>query len=104
MGQNLVLNLNDKGFSVCVYNRTVATTHHFLANEAKDTNIVGADTLEQFTTKLQTPRVIFLLVKAGKPVDDFIAKLLPFLTPGDIIIDGGNSEFTDTNVTPYSTK
>ncbi|RKP14556.1 6-phosphogluconate dehydrogenase [Piptocephalis cylindrospora] len=96
MGQNLILNMNDHGFKVCAYNRTVSKVDHFLANEAKGTEIVGAHSVEELCRKLKRPRKIMLLVKAGAPVDDFISQLLPHLEKGDIIIDGGNSHFPDT--------
>jgi 6-phosphogluconate dehydrogenase len=96
MGQNLVLNMNDHGFKVAVYNRTVATVDEFLASGAKGTEIVGAHSLEELVGALATPRRVMLLVKAGKPVDDFIEMLVPLLDQGDIIIDGGNSNYNDT--------
>ncbi|KNE62627.1 6-phosphogluconate dehydrogenase, decarboxylating [Allomyces macrogynus ATCC 38327] len=96
MGQNLVLNMNDHGFVVCAYNRTTSKVDQFLANEAKGTQIVGAHSIEELCAKLKRPRKVMLLVKAGQPVDDFIAQLLPYLEEGDIIIDGGNSHFPDT--------
>ncbi|KAG9007275.1 6-phosphogluconate dehydrogenase, decarboxylating [Tulasnella sp. JGI-2019a] len=96
MGQNLILNMNDKGFVVCAYNRTVEKVDRFLANEAKDTKIVGAHSIEELCSKLKTPRKIILLVKAGQAVDDFIAQLTPHLEKGDIIIDGGNSHYPDS--------
>lgn len=97
MGQNLVLNMNDHGFKVAVYNRTVSKVDDFLAGPAKGTQIVGAHTLEEFISKLKRPRRVMLMVKAGEPVDEFIELCLPHLEAGDIIIDGGNSLFTDTN-------
>ncbi|SJM84012.1 probable 6-phosphogluconate dehydrogenase, decarboxylating 1 [Zygosaccharomyces bailii] len=97
MGQNLVLNVADHGFSAVVFNRTVSKVDHFLANEAKGKNIKGAHSIEEFVSKLSRPRKIMLLVKAGKPVDYIIEELLPLLDKGDIIIDGGNSHFPDTN-------
>uniref|UniRef100_UPI00358FD62C 6-phosphogluconate dehydrogenase, decarboxylating isoform X2 n=1 Tax=Myxine glutinosa TaxID=7769 RepID=UPI00358FD62C len=97
MGQNLVLNMNDHGFVVCVYNRTVSKVDEFLQNEAKGTNVIGAHSLEEMVAKLKKPRRVMLLVKAGQAVDDFITKLVPLLEKGDIIIDGGNSEYRDTN-------
>jgi len=97
MGQNLVLNANDKGFTVAVFNRTVSKVDHFLENEAKGTNIVGSHSIEELCSLLKRPRRVMLLVKAGSAVDDFIAKLLPYLEEGDTIIDGGNSHFPDTN-------
>ncbi|BEJ10944.1 hypothetical protein CspHIS471_0103660 [Cutaneotrichosporon sp. HIS471] len=96
MGQNLILNMNDKGFKVCAFNRTVSKVDHFLANEAKGTNIIGAHSIEELVSKLKRPRRIVLLVKAGQAVDDFIKLLEPHLEKGDIIIDGGNSHFPDT--------
>lgn len=97
MGQNLILNMNDHGFVVCAYNRTTSKVDDFLANEAKGTNIVGAHSIEELCQKLKRPRKVMMLVKAGSAVDDFIEKLLPFLEQGDIIIDGGNSHFPDSN-------
>jgi 6-phosphogluconate dehydrogenase len=97
MGQNLVLNMNDHGYTVVVYNRTTSKVDEFLANEAKGTNVQGAHSIQQLVSKLKRPRRIMMLVKAGKPVDDFIAQITPHLEPGDIIIDGGNSLFDDTN-------
>ncbi|KAG0215398.1 6-phosphogluconate dehydrogenase, decarboxylating, partial [Mortierella sp. GBA43] len=96
MGQNLILNMNDNGFVVCAYNRTVSKVDHFLANEAKGTKIVGAHSIEEFCKKLKRPRKVMMLVKAGSAVDDFIALVEPYLEKGDIIIDGGNSHFPDT--------
>ena len=96
MGQNLVMNMNDHGFTVAVYNRTVAKVDEFMANEAKGSKVVGTHSLEEFVASLKRPRRIMLMVKAGKPVDDFIETLIPYLEPGDIIIDGGNSNFNDS--------
>jgi 6-phosphogluconate dehydrogenase len=97
MGQNLILNAADHGFEVVAFNRTVSKVDHFLANEAKGKSIVGAHSIEEFVSKLKKPRRMMLLVMAGKPVDDFIETLLPHVEKGDIIIDGGNSHFPDTN-------
>src|SRR5579859_1048976 len=97
MGQNLILNMNDHGFTVVAYNRTVAKVDEFIANEAKGTNVVGAHSIEEMVAKLKKPRRVMLMVKVGKPVDEFIELLLPHLERGDIIIDGGNSLFDDTN-------
>ncbi|KAL1932362.1 hypothetical protein VTP01DRAFT_9418 [Rhizomucor pusillus] len=96
MGQNLILNMNDHGFTVCAYNRTTAKVDHFLENEAKGTKIVGAHSVEELCAKLKRPRKVVLLVKAGSAVDAFIDQLLPYMEKGDIIIDGGNSHFPDT--------
>lgn len=97
MGQNLILNMNDHDFKVVAYNRTVSRVDDFLAKEAKGTNVIGAHSLEEMVSLLKTPRRVMLMVKAGEPVDEFIEKLLVHLEPGDIIIDGGNSLFTDTD-------
>jgi 6-phosphogluconate dehydrogenase len=96
MGQNLILNMNDHGFTVVAFNRTVSKVDNFLANEAKGTQVVGAHTLDDMISKLKKPRRVMLMVKAGQPVDATIEALLPLLEPDDIIIDGGNSLFTDT--------
>ena len=97
MGQNLVLNMNDKGFTVAVFNRTVSKVDDFVNGPAagRDT-IVGTHSIEEFVAALKRPRRVMLLVKAGQAVDDFIEKLTPHLDPGDIVIDGGNSNFHDT--------
>ena len=122
MGQNLILNVADHNFTIVVFNRTVAKVDRFLDNEAKgqltntwrskardqgnfadnlviigNKHVVGTHSMEEFCLRLKKPRRIMLLVMAGKPVDDFINALLPFVEPGDIIIDGGNSHFPDTN-------
>ena len=96
MGQNLILNMNDHGFKVVAFNRTLSKIDDFLANQAKDTEVVGAHSIEEMVAKLKKPRRIMLMVKAGDPVDATIESLLPHLEAGDIIIDGGNSLFTDT--------
>jgi len=97
MGQNLVLNMNDHGFKVAVFNRTTSKVDDFLANEAKGTNVVGAHSAEELAGLLKRPRRIMLMVKAGDSVDQTIEHVLPYLEPGDIVIDGGNSLFTDSN-------
>jgi len=96
MGQNLVLNMNDHGFKVAVFNRTVSKVDDFLANEAKGTQVVGAHSMEEFVGLLKRPRRVMLMVKAGASVDETIEHVLPCLEKGDIIIDGGNSLFTDS--------
>src|SRR5512138_1493469 len=96
MGQNLILNMNDHGFAVVAFNRTVSKVDDFLNKEAKGTNVVGAHSLEEMVGLLKKPRRVMLMVKAGKPVDEFIDLVLPLLEAGDIIIDGGNSLFEDT--------
>lgn len=97
MGQNLVLNMNDHGFKVAVFNRTVSKVDDFLANEAKGTQVVGAHSIEEFVSLLKRPRRLMLMVKAGDTVDQMIDHVLPYLDAGDIVIDGGNSLFTDSN-------
>ena len=96
MGQNLVLNMNDHGFGVAVYNRTRAKTDEFMAGEADGRNIGDFYSLEDLVRSLKKPRRIMLMIKAGAPVDYVIEDLLPVLDDGDIIIDGGNSNFRDT--------
>lgn len=97
MGQNLVLNMDDHGFTVAVYNRTVSKVDDFVNGPAKGTKIIGTHTVEEFVASLKRPRRVMLLVKAGDPVDKFIEMVLPHLEAGDIIIDGGNSNFHDTD-------
>ncbi|HEC86161.1 MAG: phosphogluconate dehydrogenase (NADP(+)-dependent, decarboxylating) [Candidatus Parabeggiatoa sp. nov. 2] len=97
MGQNLVLNINDHGFKVAVYNRTTSKIDEFLKGPANNTAITGAYSIAELIAALKPPRVIMLMVKAGEVVDKFIEQLVPHLEPGDIIIDGGNSNYTDTN-------
>jgi len=96
MGQNLILNMNDHGFTVVAYNRTVSKVDDFLNNEAKGTKVLGAHSIEEMVAKLKKPRRVMMLVKAGKAVDEFIEQIIPHLEAGDIIIDGGNSLFEDT--------
>jgi 6-phosphogluconate dehydrogenase len=97
MGQNLVLNMNDHGFKVAVFNRTVSKVDDFINNEAKGTEVVGAHSLEEMCGMLKLPRRVMIMVKAGDVVDHTIEQVLPYLEKGDIIIDGGNSLFTDSN-------
>ena len=97
MGQNLVLNMNDHGFKVAVFNRTVSKVDDFIAHEAKGTQVVGAHSVQELSSLLKRPRRVMLMVKAGASVDETIGHLLPYLEAGDIIIDGGNSLFTDSN-------
>jgi len=96
MGQNLVLNMNDHGYVVAVYNRSTNKVDEFLAGPAKGSQVIGCHTLNEFVAKLKRPRRVMLMVKAGDPVDDFIQHLIPLLERGDVIIDGGNSHFPDT--------
>jgi 6-phosphogluconate dehydrogenase len=97
MGQNLVLNMNDNGFKVSVFNRTTSKVDEFLDGPAKGTDVLGTHTLEELVDSLEAPRKVMLMVKAGEVVDIYIEKLLPLLSAGDIIIDGGNSLYTDSN-------
>ncbi len=97
MGQNLVLNMNDHGYKVAVFNRTVSKVDDFVNNEAKGTDVVGAHSIEEFVGLLKSPRRVMLMVKAGDTVDQMIDSVVPFLEAGDIVIDGGNSLFTDSN-------
>jgi 6-phosphogluconate dehydrogenase len=96
MGQNLVLNMNDHGYTVAVYNRTTEKVDHFVANEAAGTQVIGTHNIEALTAELKRPRRVMLMVKAGAAVDKVIEQLTPHLEAGDIIIDGGNSNFHDT--------
>ena len=97
MGQNLVLNMNDHGYRVAVFNRTVSKVDDFINNEAKGTQVVGTHSIEELTAALKKPRRVMLMVKAGDTVDQMIEHILPHLEAGDIIIDGGNSHYPDTN-------
>ena len=96
MGENLVLNMESKGFSVAVYNRTTAVTQKFAEGRARDKRIAAATSLQEFVESLQSPRKMMIMVKAGAPVDAVISQLVPLLAKGDLIIDGGNSLWTDT--------
>ncbi len=96
MGENLVLNMESKGFTVAVYNRTTQKVDDFVNGRAKGKNIIGCQSIEELVENLESPRKVMMLVKAGKPVDDLIEQLIPHLSPGDILIDGGNSNYPDT--------
>jgi 6-phosphogluconate dehydrogenase len=96
MGENLVLNIESRGFTVAVYNRTVEKVEQFVQGRGKGKKIIGAHTIPELVASLKTPRKVMLMVKAGKPVDDFIELIIPHLEAGDIIIDGGNSHFPDS--------
>ncbi len=96
MGENLALNMESKGFHVAVFNRTVSRVDDFIAGAANGKNIIGTHTIPELIDQLGTPRKIILMVKAGEPVDAFIQLLIPHLSKGDLIIDGGNSNFNDT--------
>src|SRR5258705_9042944 len=97
MGQNLVLNMNDHGYRVAVFNRTVSKVDDFINNEAKGTKVVGTHSIEELAQALKKPRRVMLMVKAGEAVDQMIESLVPHLEKGDIIIDGGNSHYPDTS-------
>ena len=96
MGENLVMNMESKGFTVSVYNRTTEKVEKFVNGRAKGKNIVGTYSLEELVASLEKPRKVMMMIKAGSSVDDMIEKLIPLLEQGDIIIDGGNSHFPDT--------
>lgn len=96
MGENLVLNMESKGFTVGVFNRTVSKVDEFMEGRGAGKNFIGAKSIEELCASLEKPRKVMMLVKAGKPVDDFIELIMPHLEAGDIIIDGGNSHFPDT--------
>lgn len=96
MGENLAMNMESKGFTVAVYNRTVKKVEDFVMGRAANKNIIGCSSLEELVNSLKKPRKIFMMVKAGQAVDDMIARLLPITEEGDILIDGGNSHFPDT--------
>jgi len=97
MGQNLVLNMNDHGYKVAVFNRTTSKVDEFINDEAKGTQVVGCHSIEEMCGQLKTPRRVMIMVKAGEVVDQTIEQIVPHLEKGDIIIDGGNSLFTDSN-------
>ena len=96
MGENLALNIESKGFPISVFNRTVSKVDEFIGGRAKGKKFFGAHSLAEFVASLKKPRKVFMLVKAGKAVDELIEQLLPLMEPGDILIDGGNSHFPDT--------
>jgi len=97
MGENLVLNMESKGFTVAVFNRTTEKVDNFVKGRAEGKNIIGTYSVEELVQNLERPRKVMLMVKAGKPVDAFIEQVIPYLEEGDIIIDGGNSHYPDTN-------
>ena len=96
MGENLVLNMESRGYTVAVYNRTTSKVDELLAGRAKGKKFIGTHSIAEFAASLKTPRKLMCMVKAGKAVDDLIEQLIPHLDKGDIIIDGGNSFFPDT--------
>ena len=96
MGENLVMNMESKGFTVAVFNRSTDKVTAFIKGRAEGKKIIGTYSLRELVDELEKPRKVMIMVKAGQPVDDFIEKLIPLLEPGDIIIDGGNAHFPDT--------
>lgn len=96
MGENLTLNMESKGFSVAVFNRTISKVKNFVEGRGKDKNIIGTYSLQELVDALEKPRKIMIMIKAGAPVDAFIESIIPLLDKDDIIIDGGNSYFKDT--------
>jgi 6-phosphogluconate dehydrogenase len=96
MGENLILNMESKGYTVTAYNRSTDKVDNFISGRAAGKNIRGAKSVETLVASLESPRKVMLMVKAGEPVDDFIEQLIPHLDSGDIIIDGGNSHFGDS--------
>ena len=96
MGENLVLNMESKGFTVAVFNRTVEKVDKFVNGRGSGKNFIGTKSIEELCKSLKRPRKVMMLVKAGKAVDDFIDQIIPYLEPGDVIIDGGNTHFPDT--------
>ncbi|MEN6406656.1 MAG: NADP-dependent phosphogluconate dehydrogenase [Thermoguttaceae bacterium] len=96
MGENLALNIESRGFRIAVFNRTTSKVDELMAGRAKGKNFVGCHSLEELVASLAAPRKVMLMVKAGAAVDEFIEKLIPLLSPGDVIIDGGNTHYTET--------
>jgi 6-phosphogluconate dehydrogenase len=97
MGENLVLNMESKGFTVAVFNRSTDKVDLFINGRGKGKNFIGTYSVPELVSRLKRPRKVMMMVKAGQAVDDLIEQILPHLEPGDVIIDGGNSEYTDTN-------
>lgn len=102
MGENLALNMESRGWSVSVYNRTVpgveeGVVERFINGRAKGKHIEGFTDIEAFVESIALPRKIMMMVRAGSPVDELMEQLFPYLSPGDILIDGGNSNYEDTN-------
>src|SRR5947209_6378883 len=96
MGENLVLNMESHGYTVAVYNRTLARVDAFVAGRAKDKKIVGCHSVKELVATLKRPRKVMIMVKAGPAVDQVIDEVAPHLEPGDILIDGGNTHYPDT--------
>jgi 6-phosphogluconate dehydrogenase len=96
MGENLALNIESRGFTIAVYNRTTTKVDDLLAGRAKGKKFVGCHSIPELVASLKSPRKIMMMVKAGQPVDELIEQILPHLSPGDVLIDGGNEHFTNT--------
>ena len=96
MGENLILNMESKGFTVACFNRTTSKVDDFIGGRAAGKKIIGCHSVKELVKNLKRPRKVMVMVKAGTPVDAFIDQVIPFLEKGDIIIDGGNSHFPDT--------
>ena len=96
MGENLVMNMESKGFTVAVYNRTTDKVRSFVEGRAAGKNIIGCYSIDELVANLEKPRKVFMMVKAGQAVDSLIDQLIPYLEEGDILIDGGNSHYPDT--------
>ena len=96
MGENLARNVESRGFTVAVFNRTTEKVDEFLKGPAKGGKFIGCHSLEELVKAVKTPRKIMMMVKAGKPVDELIAQLVPLMSPGDVLIDGGNEHYTNT--------
>ena len=93
MGENLVMNMESKGFTIAVYNRSTEKVDNFINGRAKGKKIIGCRSVEELVQALEKPRKVMMMIRAGQAVDDMISQLLPLLEPGDVIIDGGNSYF-----------
>src|SRR5688500_13524508 len=96
MGENLALNIESRGYTVAVFNRTTSKVDDLLAGRAKGKRFVGCHSLEELVKAVKTPRKIMMMVKAGQPVDDLMEQLIPLRSPGDVLIDGGNEHYTNT--------
>src|SRR5690606_18724110 len=96
MGENLALNVESRGYKVAVFNRTTSKVDEFIEGRAKDKSFVGCHSLEELVATLKTPRKVMMMVKAGPAVDELMETLIPLLSPGDILIDGGNTYYADT--------
>ncbi|HEX5102630.1 MAG TPA: NAD(P)-binding domain-containing protein, partial [Pirellulaceae bacterium] len=96
MGENLALNIESRGYTIAVFNRTVEKVDHLIQGRAKGKKFVGCHSIEELVAAVKTPRKIMMMVKAGQPVDELIEQLLPHMSPGDVLIDGGNEYYLNT--------